>query len=108
MSASIAASVPAKANQPSRDLFRSLTNGSATMTAMPKTERTTAGRMADRLIVAKFIENQPSPGLRPPSPGGRGRVIQARSEERRVGKECESRWWLGDRKKKEESHVGIE
>src|SRR5690606_40330012 len=43
--------------------------------------------------------------LRPPSPA-RGRTAlprssrSARSEERRVGKECRSRWWADDEKKR--------
>src|SRR5215510_4230998 len=53
--ANIAAIVPASASHARADFFDGLTNGSTTMTAMPKIERTSAGKIAAMLMVARFI-----------------------------------------------------
>src|SRR5262249_9226434 len=73
----IATNVPAKASQPRLDFFCSRTNGSATITIIPKTDSTRGGRTAATLMVAGFI-------LKPrlyPLPLGEGRVRVSRFDQ---------------------------
>src|SRR3712207_247150 len=72
--------------------------GSVALVAVSKTHPAEAVEAALAAGQAVFGENRVQeaaakfPALRPAHPALRLRIIGARSEERRVGKECRSRW----------------